>query len=275
MFAAVKNILLFISLSIMLYSCAGTKGYLPEATYAPILRNGGDLKATVSTKLQTDGNTNKLDISPSIYAAFSPVNHLGIMAFYQHTKRGMQETSGGTFWSTNTNYLYKADRFSVATGYYHSSPNHFHSEIYLGYSKGNFEKNFLDTSVNVFKNNYEQWFAQPALAFFLHDNLNVAFGVKAIYQKTLSYNAADTSVLREITTQHKMASDYNYSFINPFIQLNIGGPYLKFFMQEGFNWCVSNPKLVGADFPFYINMGATFEISKIYSPITIKKIEAR
>jgi hypothetical protein len=257
------TLLLFPVLAIVsLASCGFTRAYLPERTVMPMLREAGELKGTASIKVQTDGNTNKFGVSPSFDIAYSPINKLGLIGAFRHTKRNVREEFH-SLWSKSeqTDFIYLGDRVSLGAGYYEPITYATQVDIYAGMVWGNLDRYKTNTDTLSFKYNFYQLFLQPSWGYHVRDIFDVAIGLKFTYQVPTNFQAADTELKYELTEPGADIAKNNYFLLDPFVNCNVGGDHIKFSAQVGANFGISKPTMRAGKFPFYVSLGATLQLA--------------
>lgn len=243
-------------------SCGTTKSYLPERTVAPMLKERNEVKLTLSTKVQGDGGSSHFGFSPAADLAWSPFQHVGVFGGYRHTDRFVQEQYY-SFWSGTEihDYRYLADRYLFGAGYYMQPDRFSHFEVYAGYASGRYGQLNITSGRTDYSYKYRQYFIQPAYGVFLKDFFDACAGIKFMCMQPVSIESYEPAGARELTKPATNFTSVNYYFIDPFANLNVGGPFIKFNFQVGANLALGSPRMMGADLPIYVSCGTTLSIS--------------
>jgi len=257
---------LLIAIACLALGACSPRVYLPDRVNAPMLREQGDVRLTMSSKIQGNGNTNKFTLSPSLDFAASPVNGLGLMASYRHTNRYANEDDIFDSVTDPDSIHYSGNRLELGAGYYMPFGRKGLFEIYGGGGWGDFNRDNIKKYASFdanFQTRYYMFFIQPALGFYARDVFEFSGGIRFAYHK-YNYFHGDPDMRYKLTDPNTDIESTSFLFVDPYINLNVGYQYVKFNMQMGANVCASTPQIVYGDLPFYVSLGLTFQLSPRY-----------
>lgn len=209
--------------SILLFvACAPV--YSPNAIHVPLFTQQHDasLQGSVGT------------ISSDVQAAYSPLNHLGVMlnaSFYEGANRNFNFFEGGA-------------------GYYGSIDKTARFEFYGGYGHGN--TSILNTVIlsDRVSASYHRLFFQPSIGA----KTNVfegAFSTRVCYVNLYNLNV------------NNLTGSASAVYIEPVITAKVGYKYAKFFVQAGLS-LQTNELLSYYSNPLLLNVGLNLSFSKLY-----------
>lgn len=200
--------------------------YYAERANEPALGKAGDARVNISWDPVFNARNNDRHVDGlSARAAGSPVNHLGILASFDH------------LYNANSTH-YQTNQGAFGAGYYtpFSPDKHWLFEIYGGYAFGKTSANNYYDSVNHFRASvvatYNGFFLQPAFGY-KGENFSLVFGIKAnqrIYHDIrLHENSYDT-------LYHGM-----YFFHEPYFDATYGFKSYRFNLQALWSQQVGGP----------------------------------
>lgn len=252
-------IVLFI-FSLLFYSCQ-QRMYFPERANTPGLTEALEGKATFSFKPQfndMDSFNNPSGIlSPAVDLAFAPVNHFGIIASYRSTyNRNIDETD---YFFNSFNTLggnFNGHRLEVGAGYFNTFGRRGKVEVYGGYGNGKLNRRGTQTPQYDYDTRYYRIFLQPAIGFG-SDRISFTTGMRFAYQQFYNFKAINDPELQYYITTGSAANVERmvFPFFEPFVNFEVGSPYVKFNLQMGLGTQMSTDHRVSGTAPGYISMG--------------------
>ncbi len=221
------KIYLWIFILSLLSSCAPI--YVPNTVNAPLLESGGEFQGGGYI------GTNGYDLQ----AAFSPVDHLGIMANISYDNK-----------SDSANDNYREHFFGEAgMGYYRTITPLLRTGVYGGYGWGygaaKDTYNFITTSNVVAKGYYHRAFLQPEFGL-VNDVFESGIAVRGAY---IHFYEFETSAETYKNTNDGL-------FVEPVIFARVGYKWIKFHAQTGFSYPLTEYGFDRA--PFIFNFGITY-----------------
>lgn len=250
-------ILSFIILSLTLGSCQ-QRLYFPDRANTPGLIEPMEGKAALSFKPQANG-TDSLDYmgSPVSIAgdlAFSPVNHLGLIASYRSTINRIVEEDNA-FWVNGDQLgsIYNGHRLEIGAGYYDVIGHRGKVEVYAGYGNGRLQREGKLTPELDFRIRYHRFFVQPAIGFG-NDKISFTGGFRIAIHKFYDFRSYDPTLKYHIGREPQDVTSVLYPFWEPFVNFEVGHPYLKFNVQTGLSKQLAGSHITG-NAPFFISFG--------------------
>jgi hypothetical protein len=254
----------FVAMMMLLASCQ-QRMYFPERANTPGLTEALEGKATISFKPQgneIDSGYSGGILSPAVDLAFAPVNNFGIIASYRSTINrnieegqnilGVSETMGGNF---------NGHRFEFGAGYFSTFGRRSKFEVYGGYGNGFLKRRGSDRPEYDYDTRYYRFFIQPAVGFGT-DRVSFTAGARFAIQKFYGFKGHnDPELINSITGSYGNVERITFPFFEPFVNFEVGAPYLKFNVQMGCGTQMGDSHRISGTAPFYISFGLVGHIA--------------
>lgn len=280
------KLLSFIVVLVLILSSCQQRMYFPDRANVLGFKEKGEAKLTASFKPQNDDNTNNApaQVSPSVDIAYAPVNHLAVIGSYRKTiNRNIPERPalgkmGG---------LFNGHRIEGGLGYFTTFGRQSRFEILGGFGKGNLERVGTKYPERDFSTRYNRWFLQAA-GGYSSNIISVMAGIRFAYHKYTSFKSSDSTLEYRIAPdfyaydsywnpvfnagpvfnvlQTKSVTDQNFTFVEPFLNVEIGYKYVKLNGQIGSAFQTSGGRMAG-NTPLYVSVGIVLH----YAPRFFKK----
>jgi len=229
-----------------LNSCAPCY-YAPSAQNVPLLQEKKDFRASGSFKL--GGYTMGCDFQGAVAAT----NHLGIMLNYSYFT-GRKSLIDETKLSDS-----RSNMVEFGLGYYTPLSDKFVFETYGGYGTANI-KTSHDSYLEYKGSTVHSWslFIQPTIGMH-KKNVELAYSTRF---RMLDINRVEFDYYtngqpdEDLTDLESLPMSY---FMEPAFTFRVGGEYVKYQMQVGFAFPLSNPGNLEFD-PFNVNFGLIFSL---------------
>lgn len=246
-----------IVMSLVLGSCQ-QRLYFPDRANTPGLIEPMEGKVTLAFKPQLNAADSLEYIeSPVSIAgdlAFSPVNHLGLIVSYRSTiNRIINEDNDFWVYGDQLGGTFNGHRFEIGAGYYGVIGSRGKAEVYAGYGNGRLQREGKLTPEQDFHTRYHRFFVQPAIGFG-NDKISFTGGFRIALQKFYSFESDDPTLKYNIGQEPQDVTAVLYPFWEPFINFEVGHPYLKFNVQTGLTRQLAGSHIAG-NVPFFISFG--------------------
>ena len=180
------------------FSSCQQRLYFPDRANTPGLIEPMEVKATLWFKPQGNASDSldyiKGPVSIAGDLAFSPVNHLGLIASYRSTINRIIDEDND-FW-TNGDQLggtFNGHRFEVGAGFYDVIGSKGKVEVYAGYGNGLLHREGMLTPEQDYRTRYHRIFVQPAIGFG-NDKISFTGGFRIAFQKFYDFESADPTL---------------------------------------------------------------------------------
>lgn len=244
--------------------------FFPDKVNCPGLHKQFDAKLNLSMKFHFNesGSTEllspgKLIFNPVAEVAFSPIEHLYIMASYrsqqnrevydENIAQGYQLTYGGnpsTIFSGNSNYgNYTGDQGEMGIGYYTNTGSKTMIDIAAGVGFGTLSRtgqsvimtttddmgnvNEYNLSFN-FNSKYTNYFVQGAFGL-VSKHASFKAGIKASFRDFTSMSYYTPLVEHFINDNYQSGTILNntHAYLQPFVDFEVGGRIARYNIQAG------------------------------------------
>jgi len=242
---------------IFLTGCA-QKLYFPDRVNTPGLSRPLEGKATLSLKPQwmyQDSLNNGMNFGWGADAAFSPVNHLGLIVSYRNINNKKVGYEENGILDNNTEGTYNGSRFEAGLGFYEKLRGRGKVEIYGGYGNGSIHRTSSLHPEREYNTRYHRFFVQPALGFGRNDRFSMTAGMRLAVMKFYNFNAADPLLPYDISGNDRKVTQRLYPYLEPFFNIEIGYKYVKGNFQIGLSRELTADDLVIIP---YISFGLVF-----------------
>ena len=238
-----KHYIVLCSAILMLSACSYEKAlyvHTANKVFSPGIKDSGDIKVDGSVKLQAlDKKSNGSPVSCSADVAWSPVDHLGIFGSYRgvnHKGANHDRFYGGLLNNNNIERQtfdlngYAGD---MGLGYYCRAGNTGKFEAYGGFGLGNLFNSSDDIDPGYYKVTYHRFFTQVGYGYD-YDIISFMAGFRLSLEKMNSFvdhgNIATygPGAIYDIVNTTR-------PYIDPYMQLQIGGKHIKLTMQLGYD----------------------------------------
>lgn len=265
-----RNLLPLCIIFVFAFSSCQQRMYFPDPVNAPGLRHAHDIAATVSVKLQNDEKDSFFHgspVTPCVDAAYSPVEHVGIIASYHAlANRVVTEEQNTLLYNHNVGGKFTGGNFDLGAGYYTVVNEEGLFEFYGGLGFGNIKRRGITNLSYDYDANYLRIFIQPSIGF-THKHFTLSGGIRCMLERFTEFNALNDPALRyTIANKDQLGTDVtaqNFVFIQPFMQMQIGYKYVWFNCQLGLSAQVSGGAI--GDNPFYGSLGIALLSSDLFS----------
>jgi len=240
--------------------------YFPDRANTPGLREGLEGKLTLAVKphaaydIDSSQRGNALSFGADL--AFSPINHLGIIASYRSINHRViredydkgYDVYGGDF---------SGHRWEGGLGYFTTFGRLGKAEVYAGYGRGIIRRYSNNSPEKDYTSRYNRYFIQPA-AGFGNQKVSVTGGFRLAYQRFYDFESRDPDL-----RYNMMRNDRNdiereaIGFIEPFINAELGWKYIKYNMQVGCSGQILGGNISGV-LPIYLSFGIVFNMAPSY-----------
>ncbi len=282
--------MLLIACIVALSSCQ--RGlYIADKVHSPGLKEAGEIKTDLSVKPQNNSN-GASPFSLSADVAYAPIDHLGVFgSFRQVNNMVFTENLGFPYTAAPRFFKLDGNRFDLALGYFYRTGPKGKFEFYTGYGRGSIQNNGyylsneyapcgsgllsshgpLINSTKIdeqYNGKYNRLFFQTGVGF---DNNIVALmgGFRVSQQKYSSFSASPSlrHGLIPAPNDSLHVTDRPFTFIEPYIELQVGYKYAKLNAQVGLATQTSGPNLQYSIGVPYVSVGVVLH----YAPGFRKK----
>lgn len=239
--------------------------YFPDRANTPGLREAGETKLTLALKPQSTPNVDSVQrgnpVSFGADFAVAPVNHFLLFGSYRSLNhRVIKEDNdfdayGGDFWG---------HRWEGGIGFFTTFDRLGKFEVLGGYGAGKINRASDGTPGKNYTSRYHRYFVQPALGVGNH-MFSVTGGIRFAYQRFTDFSSPNASLRYNVMrdSHNRDIEKEEIGFIEPFINGEVGGKFLKYNMQLGFTGQVMGGNVAG-NLPFYLSMGLVVNIAPSY-----------
>lgn len=240
--------------------------YFPERANSPGLREGGEAKLTLSLKPQSSSDIDSVQrgnpVSFAADLAFAPVNHLLVFGSYRSLNHRVIREDNGDYDVFGGDF--SGHRWEGGLGYFTTFGRLGKFEVLAGYGQGKIRRYSNNSPQKDYSAAYGRVFIQPAVGAG-NQKYSVTGGIRFAYQRFYDFTSRDPDLRYEImrNTYSRDVTQEDISFIEPFINAEVGWKYLKYNMQVGFGGQVMGGNISGG-LPFYLSMGLVFNIAPGY-----------
>lgn len=260
--------LLFLFAVILIFSSSCQQRlYFADRANAPGLTEAMEAKLALSVKAQlNDGgdsmnNINGNGVGYGIDAAFSPVNHLGLIGSYRIIDRRVINERN---WPSDDEFggIFNGRRWELGAGYYNPFGRMGRMEIYGGYGNGSLTRAGYHFPERNFSTRYHRFFLQPSAGFGF-DKFSLMGGARIAFQKYYNFQSTDSSLhytIAHSSGNHYSIDNYTFCFIEPYISAEMGPRWFKVNIQTGWAGQISGPQ-IGGNLPFYFSFGFVLHLS--------------
>lgn len=239
--------------------------YFPDRANTPGLREGLEGKLTLAFKPHAANSIDSVQqgnmLSFGADLAFSPVNHLGIIASYRSINhRVIREDQ-------DDRYVFGGDftghRWEGGLGYFNTFGRLGKVEVYAGYGRGIIRRYSNNSPERDYTSRYNRYFIQPAVGFGNH-KVSVTGGFRVAYQRFYDFESRDADLRYNIMRNSEGDIEREaIAFIEPFINAELGWKYIKYNMQAGCSGQVLGGNISGA-LPVYLSFEIVFNVAPSY-----------
>jgi len=261
-----KQLILTAAFALLFTSCQ--RGiYIPDKVHSPGFREAGEAKLDFSLKPQRiDSNGSPVSISTDL--AYAPINHLGIILSYRGVNnKTITETD---FWGTDNRYTrLNGSRVDIGAGYFSALGGKGKCEVYAGYGIGNIRsRSIVGSGTDAsFDARYNRIFLQPAFGFQARV-FSLMGGFRFTYQKYNSITSPNPNIRYSLIPQQSLdLTQQVFAFAEPFVEMQMGGKWVKFNYQMGWACQVAGPSLRYELGLPYMTVGVLFH----FAPSHLKK----
>lgn len=240
--------------------------YFPDRANAPALSEAYEGKLILSMKPQTTssdslGKRHGQGSSFSMDAAFSPADHIGIIASYRRLNhKYLSEDSDFYGWGFGGDYT--GNRYEIGAGYYDRIGGKGRADIYFGYGNGSLDRRGWIYPERNFSVRYHRFFLQPSIGAG-NDVFLINGGFRLAWHTYYDFLSPDPALRYHILDDNSDIHGEFSGFIEPFINMEVGYKFAKFNMQTGWTAQIFGSK-VGAGVPFYVSLGLVFHLKPGY-----------
>jgi hypothetical protein len=217
------------------------------------LANQHEFKLELSVKPQFADNFG-LNISPTIEAAYSPIEHLVVIASY-HSIINRQELTWDWFTPVA---LARVDGYLLEAGLGYTTwiGRYGHSEITVNYGNSMLRRrdvydDYHFTTSSDFNASYHSICLQPSIGI-KEGRASVDGGVRYMFRSCYNYSVQDAGS----ATSFKNSN----GFLGTFINFEAGGDLIRYNMQTGFSGVVQG-NIYGDDVAGYMTIGISLHLS--------------
>lgn len=266
--------------------------FFPDKVNSPGIHKKSDLKLNLSFKFNFNESDNhellspgKLIFNPVAEVAYSPIEHFYVMAAYRslqnrevYDEQLTQDyytsatPNNNSFFGGNTNVSrYTGNQGELGIGYYTKPGNKTILEAATGYGFGNVSRNgdvivVIDydyNTGNTSSNNYSLDFDTRYNNYFLQGSFGYIFkagcikaGVKGSYRDftEMKYKNPGVETYLKGNYVSRAVENNDYGFIQPYIDLEVGGRVAKYNIQAGVSDQITDWSVAG-NIKAYVCMG--------------------
>ncbi|MCW3123115.1 MAG: hypothetical protein JWQ38_2607 [Flavipsychrobacter sp.] len=265
-----KYILLCFMPLLLLCACSHEKALYVHTTnkvFSPGIKDSGDIKVDGSLKFQSlDKEGKGSPVSFFADVAWSPVNHLSIFGSYRGVNsKGVthERFYGGVLNSRNLEYQtfdlngYAGD---MGIGYYCRTGEIGKFEVYGGFGVGNLFNSSNDIDPGYYRLNYYRYFTQVGYGYD-YDILSFMTGFRLSMEQLTSFVDGGNIAQGYGTGAIPDLLNITRSYVDPYMELQIGGRHVKFTMQLGYDISVyTHPAgILYRPSAGYITMGVVYQ----------------
>lgn len=264
-----KKPLLPVLASVLLLSAScQQKMYFPDRANTPGLMEAYEVKLTTAWKPQessSDSGYRSGHNGSSFGAdlAFSPVNHLGLIASYRSIHNKSITEDRGTDY-TKYGGEFNGHRWEGGIGYFTTFGRLGKFETYAGYGRGEIRRRGITNPERDYNTDYNRIFIQPALGFS-NNVVSITGGIRFAYQKYVNFRSDNPNLRYTILDKYTRedVEGATVGFLEPFINAEVGWKYIKFNAQTGCSGQIFGSSVSG-NLPFYFSLGLAFHFAPRY-----------
>lgn len=264
------NLLLAGALLFLLSSCQ-QRLYFPDRANTPGLTHALEGKLSLSLKPQANAHdstkTDDMNFGTGIDLAFSPVNHLGLIASYRHINdryikedqdwnpfNGSSKTIGGVF---------NGSRWEVGAGYYDTVGSRGKVELYGGYGNGTLQRRSQKLPEYDYDTRYHRFFFQPAAGLNISRFFSFTAGIRFAFMSFYDFRSADPELKYTIGRTRQDVTNRIFPFLEPFANFEGGYKFLKGNVQVGASRQIIHTNIAG-NMPVYISLGLVLHFDQAF-----------
>jgi hypothetical protein len=198
-----------------------------------------------------------------IDAAFSPVNHLGLIASYRSINKRRIDEDFGSYFVDQYGGTFNGHRWDVGAGYF-SSFGKGRAELYGGVGFGTLSRRGSTTKERDYDTKYNRQFLQGGIGTG-NDVFLIGGGFRFALMQFRDFSSPTTPDLRyRILGPVRDVQDVNFAFMEPYVNMEVGWKVIKFNMQVGTSVQMTGDKIAG-NAPFFMSLGAVFHFDPDYA----------
>ncbi len=247
-----RYLFLLLPFATLISSCS-QKYYIPNTPNVPLFKEAGEARLSAGI-----GGTDEVKTT-EVKAAYTPINHLGIVASYIHGKGGSEEGNNGN-----------GHMVEGGLGYYLPIEQNFVFEVYGGFGGGNVKSNYshYDDNSQMYvpdgssELGFVRVYLQPSIGYTT-PWFDIAVSMR---YSSLHYNSISTNSI----TNDEGANNIQYitshpttDFLDEAVTIRGGWKYIKLQGQYLVSEKLNNPALPVYDGNF--NFGVYFSLAKWYN----------
>jgi hypothetical protein len=249
------------------FSSCQQRLYFPDRVNSPLLTKGLEGKLTVAVKPQiNDSDSGQAEGSPfstGIDAAFSPINHLGLIASFRSINKRRIDEDYGSYVVDQYGGVFDGHRWELGAGYF-SSFGKGRAEVYGGLGFGKLSRRGTSSPERDYDTRYNRQFLQGGIGTG-NDIFLIGGGFRFAMMQFREFTSPNTPDLRyRVLGAYRDVQDVNFIFMEPYVTAEVGWKVIKFNMQVGTSVQMSGDKIAG-NTPFFMSLGAVFHFDPDYT----------
>ncbi len=258
------------ALAVVLLASCQQRLYFPDRANTPGLTHALEGKAIISLKPQANERdstkTDNTSFGTSIDLAFSPVNHLGLIASYRwiNDRRIDENLEAGIFKEVESiGGVFNGKRWEIGAGYYDTIGERAKVELYGGYGNGSLQRRGIALPEYNYDTRYHRFFLQPAAGFGLGKFFSFTGGIRFAFMKFYDFQSADPDLKYHIGKGRQDVTSVTFTFIEPFVNFEGGYKFLKGNIQIGASKQLLHTNIAG-NLPMYMSLGLVLHFDEAF-----------
>lgn len=245
--------------------------YFPDRANTPGLTHAMEGKATISLKPQANEydstKSESVNFGTGIDLAFSPIQHLGLIASYRWiTDRRIEENQSYDLFSESKKTIggvFNGKRWEIGAGYYDTFGTRGKVELYGGYGNGSLQRRGKELPEYDYDTRYHRFFLQPAAGFGLSKFFSFTGGIRFAFMKFYDFQSANPDLQYHIGKSKQDVTGTVFTFVEPFVNFEGGYKFLKGNIQVGASRQLIHTNIAG-NLPVYISLGIVLHFDEAF-----------
>lgn len=258
-----RNLLPIAAFIILFASSCQQRLYFPERANVMGFKEANEAKLTASFKPQADDDNSGDNVfpnaSPAIDLAYSITDHIAVVGSFRSLVNREIDEDGLLYGGSGSYGRYNGHRFEGGIGYF-TAPGKGLFEVIGGYGNGSLRRRDVYFTPPIssydFDTRYHRFFGQAAGGIG-NNVFRFMGGVRLAVQKYYDFRAIDPTLVHTIASSDGRtapATQQLFTFVEPFVNMEVGYKLVKFNMQFGTAAQMSGGK-IAAEIPFYGSFG--------------------